>query len=143
MSFGSRLREFRKELGFTQDIMAEKIGMQKRGYISYEMNERECGFDKLAQLAHLGADLHYLLTGEISPSLHKSAQIGLDRQRESGEISPAVADHSECERRELELSRKVIELQGKVIELMEDREPGVRASAARRQLSSAASGGNG
>ena len=69
MSFGSRLKAFREEIPLKQDEMAEKLKMKVDRYRTYEQDTREPKFEVLSQFVVLGADLHWLLTGNPSPSI--------------------------------------------------------------------------
>jgi len=64
--FFERLRGEREVLGFTQDVMAEKVGVSKRSYCAYEAGETAPSAKLLTALANMGVDIAYLLTGERS-----------------------------------------------------------------------------
>lgn len=62
MSFGSRLKELRKEAGLTQEELAQKIGKTRSAVAGYEAENKEPGIDTLAVLAQLfGVSLEYLV----------------------------------------------------------------------------------
>lgn len=60
-----RLLELRRRLGFTQGVMAAKLGVSDRTYKYYEQGQRDAPLLILIQSAAMAqADLHWLLTGE-------------------------------------------------------------------------------
>lgn len=67
---GNRLRKIRLEKGWTQDSMAELIGITKAFYGKIERGESSIALEKLALLnKKLDIDLNYLITGVESPAL--------------------------------------------------------------------------
>jgi transcriptional regulator with XRE-family HTH domain len=66
MSIGSRLREERERLGWTQPQMAEKGRVSKRSQIDYEQDNIEAKAAYLAALSGAGVDVAYVLTGKRS-----------------------------------------------------------------------------
>jgi transcriptional regulator with XRE-family HTH domain len=63
-----RLREERKRLGFTQQEMAELIGVRQEMSSKYERGQASPGGDALAAFAGIGGDVQYVLTGQRSSS---------------------------------------------------------------------------
>ncbi|MCI0999640.1 transcriptional regulator [Ochrobactrum sp. C6C9] len=64
-AIGLRLLEMRRKLGFTQGVMAAKLGISDRTYKYYEQGQRESPIGLLIQSAALAStDLLWLLTGE-------------------------------------------------------------------------------
>lgn len=60
-----RLLELRRRLGFTQGVMAAKLGVSDRTYKYYEQGQRDAPLLFLIQTAALAqTDLNWLLTGE-------------------------------------------------------------------------------
>lgn len=60
--FNKRLREMRMYRGFTQQALADKIGVALRSYQCYETGTRTPSFDLLIQLADvLDVSTDYLL----------------------------------------------------------------------------------
>ena len=60
--FSKRLKEKRKELGFTQKQLGEKVGVTKVSICCYENGTRTPTLDTLVDLAHaLQVELPYLL----------------------------------------------------------------------------------
>ena len=53
MTFGERLKNFRKSSGFTQQQVADALGIQKATYSGYETDRRSPDLFKLEALAHL------------------------------------------------------------------------------------------
>jgi transcriptional regulator with XRE-family HTH domain len=63
---GERLREERKRLGFTQQEMAELLGVQQVMPGRYERGQAAPGGDVLVAFAANGGDVQYVLTGKRS-----------------------------------------------------------------------------
>lgn len=61
--FGRRLELIRISRALTQDAMAKKLGVSKRSYCAYEAGETAPNAKFLAELAGLGVDITYILTG--------------------------------------------------------------------------------
>lgn len=61
--FSNRLKEERKRLGVTLDIMAKKGLVSRSSYCAYEAGETKPSIDFLIALAAVGVDVNYLLTG--------------------------------------------------------------------------------
>lgn len=67
---GGRLRRIRLEKGWTQDKMAERLGITKAFYGKIERGESSIALEKLALLNEsMDIDLNYLITGEKTPAL--------------------------------------------------------------------------
>lgn len=62
-NFGTRLKDERKRLDVTQDVMAKMGGIAKTTYCNYEAGLREPGAAFLATLAAAGVDARYIITG--------------------------------------------------------------------------------
>lgn len=97
MLLSTRLREIRKKMGKTQDEMAIIVGASKRAYSGYETGENEPSVKMLQGFALAGIDLHYLLTGENSPSPHQTAQIDAKQHSPPNEISPDLLAQARLE----------------------------------------------
>ena len=67
-TFGERLKEERKRLGLNQTDFAAAGGVQKRAQVSYEQNERFPDVAYLMSIKDIGADICYLLKGEVCDS---------------------------------------------------------------------------
>ena len=66
---GDRIREFRKDLGWTLEQLAEKTKLSKGFLSDVESNNRNVSTDNLLKIANvMGASLDYLLKGEQSKS---------------------------------------------------------------------------
>jgi transcriptional regulator with XRE-family HTH domain len=62
---GDRIKEFRKELGWTLDQLALKTKLSKGFLSDIESNKRNCSTDNVLKIANaMGASLDYLLRGE-------------------------------------------------------------------------------
>ena len=51
MSISSKIRKMRQEKGFTQEYMAEKLGMTQSAYCKIERDDRKINFDKITRIA--------------------------------------------------------------------------------------------
>jgi transcriptional regulator with XRE-family HTH domain len=62
---GDRIREFRKDLGWTLDKLAEKTKLSKGFLSDVEGNNRNASTENVLKIANaMGASLDYLLRGE-------------------------------------------------------------------------------
>jgi transcriptional regulator with XRE-family HTH domain len=60
--FGNRLKELRKERGWTLEQAGAKIGLRKSSYASYETKYRKPTMERLNQLSSLyGVSVDYIL----------------------------------------------------------------------------------
>jgi transcriptional regulator with XRE-family HTH domain len=66
MSFGARLKEERRRLGFKQAEFAALVGTDAPKQSLYENNHRALRAAYLARLAPVGVDLAYVVTGRRS-----------------------------------------------------------------------------
>ena len=65
MALGSRIKERREELKWTQDVLAQKAGISKGFLSDLENAKRSIRAEKLLDLARvLGVSIDYLMTGE-------------------------------------------------------------------------------
>jgi transcriptional regulator with XRE-family HTH domain len=60
---GARLKEERLRLGFSQEQFAEKAGVTRSPYTSWEAGKTSPTVVQLSALADIGVDTHYVLTG--------------------------------------------------------------------------------
>ena len=67
-SCGERLREERDRLGFTQQEMADRMGVRREMSSKYERGQAVPGGDALTAFAVAGGDVQYVLTGQRSLS---------------------------------------------------------------------------
>ncbi|WP_172657008.1 helix-turn-helix domain-containing protein [Collimonas arenae] len=74
---GERLREERDRLGFTQQEMADQMGVRREMSSRYERGQAVPGGDALAALALAGGDIQYVLTGQRSNSAMTPEEIEL------------------------------------------------------------------
>ena len=66
MNFSKRLVEERKRLKIKQKEMAEKVGVQINSQLDYEKGRVPAFVAYLEQIAEMGVDVQYLLTGQRS-----------------------------------------------------------------------------
>lgn len=116
-TIGERLKEFRVKKGLTQQGMAEVFGVQKRGYIHYEQDERKVSPEQLIQIAHLGCDVHWLLTGEerVSPPETANAPVN----QEHIELAALKEELRQSQEREKELIAALKQSQEQAARLQE------------------------
>ena len=75
-SVGVRIRDRRKELGWTQDVLVEKAGLSKGFLSDLENGKRSIGSDKLLDVARvLNLSLDFLMTGEKTEAAPSEVQI--------------------------------------------------------------------
>ncbi|PID66609.1 MAG: hypothetical protein CR975_02215 [Gammaproteobacteria bacterium] len=60
----NRIREERKKLGLSQTQLAEMVGLKLNAQSKYERGETEPKASYFIALDDIGADIHYILTGE-------------------------------------------------------------------------------
>jgi transcriptional regulator with XRE-family HTH domain len=66
-SVGERIKKRRNELGWTQDVLAQKAGVSKSFLSDLENGKRNVGADTLYDIARaLSRSLDYLMTGTMS-----------------------------------------------------------------------------
>ena len=66
----NNFRRARKNLGLTQEDVAEKLGVTRPAYVHYEQGDRECSFSTLRKLADIfGVSTDYLLGNDAAPPL--------------------------------------------------------------------------
>jgi transcriptional regulator with XRE-family HTH domain len=64
-AFGQRLRAMRTGLGYTQEQMAQALGIQSARYSKYEIGRSEAPYEVLVKIASLaGVSLDYLIAGK-------------------------------------------------------------------------------
>ena len=80
MVIGTRLREERNRLGLTQPELAARAGVGKQAQLRYEAGERNPDTVYLAALAHAGADVLYIVTGQRSQALPPEATLPQDER---------------------------------------------------------------
>lgn len=61
---GSRLKEERKRLGFSQEEFATTAGITRRPYTAWESGNTSPTAFQLGALAQAGADVRYIVTGD-------------------------------------------------------------------------------
>ena len=75
MSFGDKLREARKNKGYTQEQIAHLLGIAKSTYTGYEKGVREPDLFKIKRLVEvLDVDSSWLLGVDDSPSSITAAE---------------------------------------------------------------------
>jgi transcriptional regulator with XRE-family HTH domain len=74
--FGERLRNRRNQLAFTQEYVAEKIGISLRFYQMIERGEKSVSLDTLIRLSRtLTISIDYLLFGTVTAHESPIAEI--------------------------------------------------------------------
>jgi transcriptional regulator with XRE-family HTH domain len=69
LEFGVRLSQERKRLGYTQAGLADLFGKSAVTQYKYESGETQPDADYFFALHKLGADIHYIITGEMLEAL--------------------------------------------------------------------------
>ncbi len=69
MSIGSRLKEEREKIGYSQERLASIGGVKKGAQINYEAGKRQPDAAYLRGVAQVGIDLQYVLIGLPSANL--------------------------------------------------------------------------
>ena len=67
--FGSRLKEERNKVKLSQEVFGAIAGVSKQSQINYEKSERYPDLKYLQNIAELGCDVQYIITGISSSSL--------------------------------------------------------------------------
>lgn len=99
-SFGDRLAEERKRLGYNQTDFAEIGGVKRAAQVNYEGGRRNPDSNYLSRLAHIGLDVLYVLTGTPSASdLKKDAILHTTEQSSLKSISYANLEISQVSRK--------------------------------------------
>lgn len=95
---GRRLRALRTSLAYTQEQMAEAIGIQPARYSKYEIGRSEAPYEVLVKIANLAEiSLDYLITGRRPGAGHADpwSQIGLREFVETLPLATVVYDESD------------------------------------------------
>lgn len=85
---GSRLREERVKLGFSQEKMSELGGVKRLSQTNYETDKRTPDGDYLIKIAEIGADVQYILTGKRSLTENDDGNDDGDDAANDANISP-------------------------------------------------------
>jgi transcriptional regulator with XRE-family HTH domain len=73
---GDRIKKRRNELGWTQDVLAEKAGISKSFLSDLENSKRSIGADTLLEVGRaLSLSLDYLMAGQVSETEPTEVQI--------------------------------------------------------------------
>ena len=64
MTIGKRLKEIRKDLGFSQEKFANELSIHLRSYVSYEHEQRSLPENVLRKIRELGYSLDWLFGAE-------------------------------------------------------------------------------
>ena len=72
-----RLREERERMGFSQQGIADVLGVTKQTQFQYEKGNNSPKADYLAKLSQIGADVQYILTGERTVEVISDAEATL------------------------------------------------------------------
>jgi len=76
MSMGERIRNEREKIGLQRKELAEKMGVSDTTQGNYEKNRKAPDAKYLEQMAELGADVQYIITG--NPTLRPEDATLLD-----------------------------------------------------------------
>lgn len=86
MAIGHRLRKARKELGYSQKLVAEKLGITDVTYSRYELDKRQPSFETLEELAKIfNIDVVFFFEREVDDArneLDKEISEHLKNQQE-------------------------------------------------------------
>jgi len=74
-NIGLRLREERERLGLSQTALGAIGGVQQNAQFLYEKDQRSPNADYLYALANIGADTHYIVTGQRNTSALNADEI--------------------------------------------------------------------
>ena len=74
---GSRIVEERKNLGITQEKVAEKCEVSRKQWIRYEKNEQKLDGEVLKRFIAIGADGAYILGGVRGTEVEKQKSIAM------------------------------------------------------------------
>jgi len=76
VTVGERIRKRRGELGWTQDVLAQKAGISKSFLSDLENSKRSVGADKLLNIARaLGQSIDFLMTGDETQADQTEVQV--------------------------------------------------------------------
>ncbi len=121
MNIGSRIEEFRKDLGInSKSKFAKMIDMSLGSYQKYEKNERKPGAEILTKLARLGADINWILTGERVMSKEIEAEFAARLKQMEAEITKLKAEMYDLGRELKEVKQQRDSLQQKILLLEEE-----------------------
>lgn len=62
--FGLRIKEERQRLDFSQELLAEKLGLSRRTMVGWEKDDSSPTAVQLFALHELGFDVNYIITGQ-------------------------------------------------------------------------------
>lgn len=97
-TLATRLREERKKLKVTQQVIADRVFITRETWSRYESGKINPGSEVLVKLAKLGVDTQYILTGKkASESVEPS-------------LSLSIAETSATYKTTLQLSKQELEL---------------------------------
>ena len=68
-TFGFRLKEERERLGLNQTEMANRCRTTRKSQFNYETDARKPDAAYMADMAEIGADVLYILTGQHNPAV--------------------------------------------------------------------------
>lgn len=102
---GERIRQRRSELGWTQDVLAQKAGISKSFLSDLENGKRSVGAETLLDIGRvLGRSLDFLMTGEESEADQSEVQ-----------IPKALADFARDEGLSFRQAIALLEMQNQII----------------------------
>lgn len=92
MTIGSRLKEARKFLNYSQEAMAEAANSGFSSWQSYEKNRNTPGVKVLANLADMGFNINYILTGKGTLRIEAMHEQRLEIKRMRVELAKCHID---------------------------------------------------
>lgn len=94
-SVGTRLKEERERLGWSQAALADAVGASRRAVVTWEGGATVPGADALAALAPHGYDVLYIVVGQRTPiskqALTPDEAALLDNYKHADEAGRAAA----------------------------------------------------
>ena len=108
------IKSFRKAKGYSQEFMANKLGVEERTYHSYEKGKTRLTFERIEQIGRiLEVETEYLL----------GYKVPVNPDQEIIEVNRLVTLEKENERlkAENEALRNEVKLQKQVIKLLEEK----------------------
>ena len=72
-SIGSRLKQERNSLGYTQAQFCTIAGVKPQSQVNYEKDKRSPDAKYLSLIAEAGADIQYIITGQHALNLNPNA----------------------------------------------------------------------
>ena len=120
MSVHEKIRLVRQAKGWTQEYLAEKLGMSVNGYGDLERGDSDIKLSKLERIAELlGVDLTELFCSNEKGFVNLSTGRSKQNNKNYCSISSSIIESSELAHK-LEKSEQLNEQQSKEIELLKE-----------------------